>query len=219
MPVSATLLTSGTGGTSASITPGANRLILAVFSGNSSATGSPGGSVSGCGLTWTSVAEQLRPGSSNFAFHVFKAYGTPSTGTLTISSATGTITTHAVIEVADCDDIINTSLTYVGGAGSQSQSTTLGSFSSANNGTFGSIYKLLAGDVTAGSGFTELSDVNNSFHQCFTEWKNSNDTSVDCSWTGFSEHHAFGGELQYVAPPTGSTLRQTNLQIRSLLAM
>jgi hypothetical protein len=61
---------------------------------------------------------------------------------------------------------------------------TLGAFSSASNATYGGLwtYTSTSGGITPGSGFTELGESIRVRDTIETEWKSTNDTTVDGTW-------------------------------------
>jgi len=63
---------------------------------------------------------------------------------------------------------------------------TLAALLNADSGVYGATAKGSTSAVTPGSGFTELTDVTEATPAAGlqTEWRNGNDTTVDCSWTG-----------------------------------
>ncbi len=211
MAISAAHLTTNQNGSAAtsystaSITPSANKLILiAVGSQVSSGTvNTP--TISGNGLTWEQVA--TKPQSTGSVFRrltVFRAMGgSPSTGAITMDFAgqsqircgwsvsefdgvdtTGTNGSGAVVQSASNDVTDSGSAT--------SLTVTLGAFGSADNATYGAIRfgaSSTTFNLTEGSGFTSLGEVNGSASYA-SMYKLSNDTSVDYTWdsaTTFSQ--------------------------------
>lgn len=213
-PITATLLTSGstsTDGTSAataSVTPGANKLILlfVATSDGTDPTEAPS-SVTGNGLTWVQVNHIENEGGFR-GLTVLRAMGSsPSAGAITINyAATKTGFIWDVIEIANVD----TSGTNGSGAVVQNDTqqtigdttsitSTLGAFASVNNATIGGVQmNSTSSAVTPGSGFTELSDdgVATPSTQLQTEFKDTNDTTVDFSWTGNLSASAISIELK-----------------------
>lgn len=169
MAITAALLTSGTDGVdktdypTASITPTANRLVLAAVSGDS------GGAqevptLAGCGLTWVQVATVA---GLTHGITVFRGLGaSPTTGALTATfSATQNTVRWSVVEF----DGIDTSGTNGSGAVVQSKTATAtgtagtadfdAAFGDAtNNATYSAIQVGTgsAGGVTPEAGFAEL---------------------------------------------------------------
>lgn len=195
MPVTATVLTndksevSGSSKTTASISPTANRLILCAVSSNHASTLPNEPTVSGCSLTWVKI-DSNSGGTRRIT--LFRALGaSPTTGTLTISfGGQNQANVHwAVVECANVDTsgtngsgAVRQSALGTGSGTHTSTTATLAAFGNANNATFGCFEHPSGTAVTEGSGFTELSETTTSSAITLqTEFKNSNDTSVD--WT------------------------------------
>lgn len=226
MAVTHTLLTSGSSTTdttsyaTASITPGANKLILAwvVPVRNSGTTGTV--TLSGNGLTWTQVRTEI--GSTvSMRGALFRAMGaSPTAGVVTITTSaqsngctwilsefdgvvtTGTDGADAVVQSNGTNSASATSL-----------SVTLSAFADAGNATFGAFGHRNSDAVTGGSGFTEIADVlgtgPDSGSQ--TEWRADNDTSVDASWTNATVCVAVAVEIK--AAVTSTTFLPTAVSI------
>src|SRR6185312_10538958 len=109
--ITATLKTSGTQGsgssiTTASITPGANKVtIVAVAVENDGSLPNAPTAVSGCGLTWTQVATRRQVAHNTLAIAFFKGVGSsPTTGALTITLAESeTFAGWSVVEFGGVD--------------------------------------------------------------------------------------------------------------------
>ena len=195
MPVTATQLTSDASETDAnsyattSISPTADSLILAAV-GSTLGTGGPNTpTASGASMTWVQVATvaisttgritvfrtlNSSPGSGAITFD----FGgeTQDRGLWTIAEFSGVVTTgsdgaDAVVQSAT-DTATATSLTV-----------TLSAFSNSGNATYGALFNNSATAITPGSGFSELSETQQS-QTVQAEWKNTNDTTVDWSWSG-----------------------------------
>lgn len=205
--VSCSVLTQGqnvsntTGYATASITPSANALILlAVANVRNTAdacTWADVETVSGNSLTWVKVNEQCYSSVTvpTNMVTIYRSMGaSPSTGTVSFfyGSTSQLAAAWAVIECTGVD----TSGTNGSGAVAQSAinantssasiTATLGSFGSANNATLGAFGTTGNTSVTSGSGFTELAEqlVTDSYnHALHVEFKNSNDTTVDASYS------------------------------------
>lgn len=197
MPVLAThLLTdsldaTGTSYTTASISPASNQLILAtIYSRSNSAGQSLAPTLTGNGLTWVQVAT-LADSATTQRISLFRALGSAVAGTVVIDfgavtqarcgwsisqfnnvALTGTNGSGAIVQsVTNKDEGTNTGLTV-----------TLAAFGSVNNATYGGVK---AGNpITPGTGFAELGEDGVIFIE--SEWKNSNDTSVDWTWSSTS---------------------------------
>lgn len=177
--------------TTASITPGANRLILAWVEHVRSPLGNTP-TLSGNGLTWVFVASV--DFTSTRRLNLFRAMGSsPSAGTVTIDFAGqsqlnclwsiiefdgvdtgGTHGSAAVVQAVTNSAVGGTSFTVTLGAFSSTQNATAGGFADDDN-TIG---------ISPGSGFTELGEVTaDSNGHLQSEWRVENDTSVDVSKT------------------------------------
>src|SRR5205085_3732552 len=175
MAVAASNLTQGNdrgvGGSSfntASITPTANRLILATVTSRHASADPNHPTLSGCGLTWVEVASDNYDNTgSQKRVTVFRAMGaSPSTGAVTIDFA-GQCQSDCVWTIDQLSGM-DTSGTNGSGAGVQSATnqdrtgsgtsltTTLAAFGSANNATYGACaVGKGTGTSTAGSGFSK----------------------------------------------------------------
>lgn len=208
MPVVATLLTTDGSTadqdsyTTASVNPSPNRLYL-LFVGSTKAGNDPGQpSISGLGMTWAPAGSVLNQGRIS----TFRAAGSASSGALTIDFAgvTQESCTWALIEVLHVDltaNGANAIVQLVGGqtAGAQaSLSITLSAFTSTDNATLGAFFQ---GDgvsaITEGTGFTELSESPAGF-ALQTEYKTTNDTSVDWTFSPNANGQGVGIELKFV---------------------
>lgn len=208
MAITAThLVTSGdevdrTTYTTASISPSSNNLVLALVYG-ALAGGSAAPTLSGNGLTWVQVDTQT---FTNRRVTLFRAMGTsPSSGAVTIDfgAATQARCHWSIAEFGNVDTTgtngsgaIVQSVTDSGTA--TSLTVTLAAFSGGNNATYGGVTALDGGDITEGSGFSELGEYRNATEPSTTqsEWKNTNDTSVDFSWSGNVEAAGIAVEIK-----------------------
>lgn len=209
MAISATLLTSGTDPvnnnafTTASVSPGADKLILLIaggFENDASLTGDA--TISGNGLTWVAITAVNfnggGPSDTNFRRLVlYRAMGTsPSSGAITITwpQTIGACSWH-VVEVSGID----TSGTNGSGAIVQSATNsnndepetatsltvTLAAFASASNGALSCFSTTASEAITHDPGWTELADTagtspNSSLE---SQWRADNDTTAASSWT------------------------------------
>lgn len=212
MAVAAThLVTNGsstdtTSYTTASITPTANRLVLAaVFVSRTGATPSQP-TLSGNGLTWV-LEESLDTGGAVKIF-LFRAMGgSPSAGGVTIDFGTETeifcgwsISEFSGVDTSGTNGSGAVVQSTTGSAtGAASLSVTLGAFASTAHATYGCIGINLNTAITPGSGFTELGEHNNSGtpnRSIESEFKATNDTGVDWSWTGNTTSHGIAVEIR-----------------------
>lgn len=212
----------------ASITPGADKLILA-FIGNSVAGGSVPATptLSGNGLTWTQVATQTW-NVDVARLTIFRATGAaPTTGAITISIATPapTCCEWSIIEVSGADitgtnaanAIVQTVSTNAADALATSGTVTLSAFSNSSNATFGVFGHKAQEATNPGSGFTELGDTNHAApNRAFeVEYLAGNDTTVDASWTTSAEWGGIAAEIK-IAGVNNALIGRSNAYARLL---
>jgi hypothetical protein len=210
LPVTENPLTSGGSGSdlssydTASIAPGANRLVLCAVTG-SSAAGSPIPTLSGGGMTaWTQVATILM--SDGFRrLTVFRALqASPGSGVLTIDF--GAAQVRAAWAISEFIDVelggSNGSAAVVQADEDSGSSTTpavtLGAFGSVNNATYGAAASGSGNAMGAGAGFAEIHDVQAGaeLQRLETMWRNDNDTTL--TWTaGNAVWAAIGVEIKF----------------------
>lgn len=196
MAITAALLTSSTDATdlstyvTASITPTANRLVLAaVMSEGTAAEEIP--AVTGNGLTWVEVLSIADAGPTN-RLTVFRALGaSPTAGAVTFAfGATQTRCAWSIVEFASVD----TSGTNGSGAVVQSKSATgmataaNADFDAAfgdavNNATYSANVHRNANDTLVEGSFTELSDVNVETVSLQVMWLLGEEQTPAPSWT------------------------------------
>jgi len=203
--------TSASSATTASISPKKNRLILVSVT-HQNTTRTP--TVSGCNLTF----EEVRSVTTGDMKHtVLRSMGSPTDGALTISFG-GSVDRYAY----NVDEFTQVDTTGANGSGAIVQSAsstgtgtsisvTLSAFSNINNATYGTTalqgQNTTTHDITAGSGFTELGDdysdpgeFNNNNQ---TQYKSTNDTGVDSSWSGTNTASIIGIEIKFGQPFMG----------------
>lgn len=205
--ITATALTSGasTGSSSfstASVTPGANKLIFLVMS---IADGASISSLAGNGLTWVLVNSSTE---GNVTLYIYRSMAaSPSAGAITATLGASVRHSWGVIELANINTLgTNGSSAVVQSAKANGTGTTLtatlAAFSNTANATFGA--SGITGNsgataVSPGSGFTELSDTDGAgggFHTvCETMFRNDNDTSVDSSTSSSMQYAIIGVEI------------------------
>lgn len=218
--VSASLLTAGlenTNGTTAStasITPGSNKLVLAcIRTRRVGAITDP--AVTGNGLTWVKVAgvDFATIASVTQHLYVYRAMGaSPTSGAVTIdASAAGSQTSYSwsIVELSGTDT------TGTNGSGAVVQSATtrtdanttlapaLAAFGSASNATFGCFGGGSNNAITEEGGWTELSDAGNDdggvdIYRLQTQFLATNDTSPSATWTSMAAG-AIGVEVKAAA--------------------
>lgn len=221
MAITATNLLTNSSGTdansyvTASISPTNGKLILLAVS--SVSTASPPvniPSVSGAGMTWTQVATVVETNNNFRRTTVFRGISVGSSGALTIvfSGETQLRCGWSVTEFDNVDisgtngsNAIVQSATATQNNSSQTGITvTLSDFNNSKNATYGAVRISASGNpITPGSGFTELGESQmDSSDWIQTQFKNTNDTTVDWSWTSaISEATAVAIELKHVGNP------------------
>mgnify|MGYP007083448973 CR=1 FL=1 len=201
--ITANALTAGGSGseatsyTTASISPGANRLVIITIhsegKANPAAPTNNAPSVSGCGITWVSVTSVA---GSQGLFTMLKGISaSPSSGALTISfsgqteyNCTWTVDEFIGVDISGTNGanaIVQAGTTYTASPpNTTSVNVTLGAFSHVNNATYGSVINKGGPTINVGSGFTQLEQAYvDGAGRVASEWKDSNDTSVDWSWS------------------------------------
>lgn len=211
--------TNATNYTTASVTPTANALVLlATVATRNSTTCSDNDivSVTGNGLTWVNVNRQCfsSAGTPVQTVETWRTMGaSPSTGTINFDFS-ATTQLNAAWAVIECTGV-DTSGTNGSGAVVQnainsiepgtSLTVTLGAFGNASNATLGVFGVADNVTVTEGSGFTELAEQlvsdGGTDIGLQVEWKASNDTSVDAS---FSSIDAGGIAIEIKAAATAA---------------
>lgn len=189
----------GSASTTASVSPTANNLILLTVASRTGITANPNQpTATGNGLTWVVVNTVIYDASSSSRrrITVFRALGaSPSAGAISISFGGQNQT-----DIGWSVDSFSSDTSGTNGSGAIVQSTTnkdetgtatsltvtLAAFGNAGNATFGGFGISDSGVTkTAGSGFTKLGDGDAGGANglaAITEFKNSNDTSVDMSF-------------------------------------
>lgn len=189
----------------ASITPSANKLVLvAVVVRNDTADAVSTTTISGNSLTYVSV--QTQTFGTRQRLTVFRAMGaSPTTGAITINP--GETVDHCTWTVDEFTNM-DTSGTNGSGAivqsvansttGATSLTVTLAAFGDTNNATYGAFtHAVFNEDISVGSGFTQLADTfTTNVFGVFTEFKDTNDTSVDASWTTSDRAAGVGIEIK-----------------------
>lgn len=209
--------TNATSYTTASITPGANALILAAIVQHTTTVTPPTTpTLSGNGLTWVQVNTETygTVATPHIRVTVFRAMGaSPTAGAVTISC--GADTQNNCAWSIDQFDGVDTTGTNGSGAVVQSQinnssttsvSVTLGAFASANNATYGAFGCGSNGVVwTAGTGFSALFNHPSGLEDenLLTEWRTDNSTTVNASATGTTSMGGIG--LEIAASAGGAT--------------
>lgn len=236
MAISATSLTSGTDNATttsfatASVSPTSGRMVYIGIgtiqpSGSEAAAAAPSG-LSGNGLTWTKVHEEVST-VTGVASSVWRAKAdSPSSGAITITfAANKAFAAWSVIEVDGADTSgTNGANSVVQSAGAQADSgsatsapVTLSTFADAGNGAVGFFFHVGIGSTptaTADTGWTELNEATNFEGVGYgsqSQWRSDNDTTVGPSWSVGGYSRGIAMEIK-AAPPT---LDQTHFRWRN----
>ena len=204
MAVTQATLTSGSSNSdatsyaTASITPSADRLILAAVI-NSKTTSPDTPTCSGNGLTWVQVAtrDYQLIASPARRITVFRALDSaPSAGAITFDfgGATQTSAAWSVMEfngvaqggTSGSEAVVQSAVNRADTG--TSLTVTLAAFGNALNATYGAFGNASGADAcTPGTGFTEIHDFDaGEVGRMCSEWRNDNDTTVDASKGGLS---------------------------------
>lgn len=196
MLITATNLTSGgssaTSATydTASITPLANNLILLSCATDKGSATAPTFTASGCSLTWVEIVNELDSTNAR-RISVFRALGSPSTGVVTITKSASTANCEWSVDQLTPVDltgtngsnaIVQNAVATV--AAANSLTATLSAFGNTNNATFGAIFMNSQPNITQGTGFSILGSTIAGSGKLNTQWRNTNDTTVDWTWDG-----------------------------------
>lgn len=184
-----------------SISPASGSLVL-VGIGSNHPSGTPNiPTVSGLSMTWDQI-DTVVIGSKQRTT-LLRGVANGNSGALTISHGGQNQQNiyWGVVQITQVDTggtngsnaIVQSNRTS--GTGSGSATVTLSSFTNLNNSTFGVIYYNAGVGISPGSGFTEIGEALSS-HVFETEFKSSNDTSVDWSFAGVETHTAIAVELK-----------------------
>lgn len=177
-----------------SITPTANRLVLAWVL-NDILGGTPNTpTLSGCSLTWVLEHGFVFALDGTIRVGLYRALGaSPSAGAVTVDCA-GQSQDLCIVLISEFSGV-NTGGTNGSGAvrgaahdegNSSSALVTLGAFASPNNGTAAGVFGGGTATVSPGSGFTELNEASTSVTTRVgeSEWRADNDTTPDMTWAG-----------------------------------
>lgn len=187
----------------AAVGPATGKLVLVAVGANkpSSAPNQP--TVSGLGMTWTVVGTVLSP-NNQLRITLFRGVANGNSGQLTISHG-GQNEQNIYWGVSQVDNVdtdgVNGANAITQTATNSSNSATnfavtLGAFSSTDNATFGAVYHNTNQDTSPGSGFIEIGEADGA-HQLESEYKTTNDTSVDWTVSGNAAYVAIATELKF----------------------
>lgn len=198
---------SGTTVNTASVSPGANSaVIVAVVAFDATSM-----SVSGLGLTWTTKVNGFQYNGASHRIWVFSAYGSPSAGVLALTYNDGAFLAWVVDNITGTVSSSPTNANTATGSGtSTSPLATLGAFAHSSSGTWGyCVAQDSALTFTAGSGFTEILERAGLFDwPDATEFRDSNDTTVDGTLSGSIEWGMVALEIVDTASAASGILRQ-----------
>lgn len=194
-----------------SISPASNKACFATVSSLQN-VGSTTPTLTGCGLTWVQVGTYQ---ISQIRITMFIGIGTASTGALTFDWG-GDNQTSFVWTVDQADNAATTGLTSViqnasaniNGAISSPITITLAAFANSNNAAYGVFCSFTnVTSITAGSGFTELSNniVSGGLVAEEAEWK-LNDNTVDWALGGAGATQALAMAIELSVPAGGHVL-------------
>lgn len=214
MTITQTKLTEGQQGsypiTTASVSPSANKLLLFVLVGYNSTLPT----LSGCGVTWVNILQEL-DGQNNAGVNIYRAMGTPTTGSITTSGGSGG-GEWALSEFGNVDtsgtDGSGAVLQVLGNRGNDptQPSQTLAALA-AGSATFGAIGNSgnLGSDVwTPGSGYTKIADQTDPafLRWLQTEWRSDGQTTVDFSYGGTHTVHWAIAAVEIKAAPAPTNM-------------
>ena len=236
MPVTITNLTkgsgSGTSATSASVSPASNKLLLLTVHSRTGSSNEPNQpTITAFGLTWVAVLVHYwdDTSSSRRKMTVFRALGaSPTSGTVSIDFAGQSQTSIAWIldELSGIDTggtngsaAIVQSAKNANGLTGTNVTVTLSAFADVANATYGAFGTDGPDTWTAGSGFTISDTTNNGVDiSVMTEFKNSNDTTVDATLTGGGGLAVIGIEIKAASGTSyNSTLTETITLVDSVV--
>lgn len=208
MPVTIThLLTAGsstnaTSYTTTSISPRAGKLVLVAVGSDVGSGTANNPTCTGANTTWTEVVA-LNSGGGERQITIFRGLvGGSGALTFDFSAQTQLNCQWSIAELGNVDRTgTNGSNAIVQNATNTSASasnitTTLSSFTSTDNATYGAVFINSSSAITEGTGFSELGEATNET-TIQSQWKNANDTSVDWSWSGSSVVVSVALELKF----------------------
>lgn len=195
---------SGTSYTTASVSPGANALILATIQVNNASVTPNDPTISGNGLTWVEATTTI-DASNHARMTMFRAMGqttTPGTITFDFAGQTETSAYWAVTQFNGASQAgTNGSGALVQTIGSNGcvfaatrSITFTNAFSNLANATYGVITVTTNGNITPGNGYTEISETDLT-QSTETEWRINNSTTASWNWTGSHCEWAIAAEI------------------------
>lgn len=194
-----------------SVTPTGNALVLVTVTVATNGGYDPlPDSVTGNGITYALVDSNVWDGTSGSRRVTLLYRGmaaSPSSGTITVAwgsqtSLRGSMVVDEITGVTTGNngaDAIVQSVDGNNGDSGSSLSLTLGAFGSANNGTYGVFGEWNTLTPTAGSGFTIIGGIVGTNETSVSEWKASNDTTVDISYNSATNIGGVAIEVEQAA--------------------
>jgi hypothetical protein len=198
---------SGTTVNTASVSPSASSAIIVKVTGFNGANMS----VSGLGLTWTTKHNGFQYNGADHRIWTFVAYGSPSAGVITLTYDDGTFLDWLVDNITGTVSSTPTNANTATGSGTgNAAAATLGAFAHASNGTWAAcVAQDSAATIAPGTGFTEILERQGLFDWAdATEFRDSNDTSVDATLTESPAWGMVALEIVDTASASSGILRQ-----------
>lgn len=196
---------------SASITPTANNLVLIAvilydLDFNNPTINAPTGN----SLTYTAVGTALSL-TGVAKLQIFRGLGASPTAGAVAFSQSGATTPSWCWSISQYANVNTTGTNGSGaivqsatgtGAVSNTGLATLAAFGDSANATYGAFGAYAIGATsTAGTGFTEIHDVQQSTSSTLnSEWRNDNDTTVDNTWSALCNWGAYAVEIKNATP-------------------
>jgi hypothetical protein len=195
-----------------SITPTANKLLMATVTTRQAAGTPQLPTMTGNSITWAQLDTFAVGGRRQTIFTAFApspvagavtadfSAVTQSTGSLIIDEFTGARFSYGNNGIDCVQNITHNNVA----SGPLSLTVTLPDFHSTNNATYGAFCHSAGAAATAGSGFTIVTNSGNvgGFITATTEFVGTNDTTVDTSYPTTSNMQAIGMEI-IAATPSG----------------
>ncbi len=185
-----------------SVTPPTNKLLGFWVASNDVPT-----SVTGAGITFTQILSTISS-TNRMTFFVGIA-ASPTTQQITVNfSGNQNEIGWSLVYFDDVDLSGGAAAAIVQAVGGANNNTTLSinlsSFANANNATAGAMRMFLNGNITAGSGFTEMGEADGTDTSIQSQFKNSPDTTVDWSWGSTSLGVGIAVEIKFLNPESSS---------------
>jgi len=188
----------------APITPLSNKLILVFVSSRYGSAEANTPTLSGNSLTWTEITHRYST-PRNGKVTAFRAIGIPSSGAITIDfdGQTQQNCHWAVLQLdgvvvtgTNASDAVVQTGTDAPGDGSTTASITLSAISLSTNAVFGEITKCDENDITPGSGFTEIVEIQGDSRTTQVQWQIGTDNTCDWSFAASNDIAAIAFEVK-----------------------